>query len=85
MSCSSVQTSASNTGALPSSDLASSVSRRTFLEPKPGLLVTAELEKAIDECESKVARIAKQCRAKNKKFRDIEFNLENKSTDVFTG
>lgn len=35
----------------------------------PGILVTAELEKAIEECKKKVTRIAKACRASNKKFR----------------
>ena len=39
------------------------------IQPLPGLLVTAELEKAIEECKNKVARIAKACRASNKKFR----------------
>ena len=34
-----------------------------------GLLVTAELEKALEECKAKVARVAKQCRAQNRKFR----------------
>ncbi|KAG6850388.1 hypothetical protein H0H93_013943 [Arthromyces matolae] len=48
----------------------------TFVQLKPGLLVTAELEKAIEECNLKVERIAKECRAKNRKFRDIEFDLE---------
>lgn len=47
------------------------------VQPLPGLLVTAELEKAIEECKKKVARIAKACRASNKKFRDVEFDLEN--------
>ncbi|KAG6832571.1 hypothetical protein H0H87_001227 [Tephrocybe sp. NHM501043] len=49
----------------------------TFVQPKPGLLVTAELDKAIEECKLRVARIVKECRAKNRKFRDIEFDLEN--------
>jgi hypothetical protein len=38
-------------------------------QPLPGLLVTVELENAINECKKKVARIAKACRAGNKKFR----------------
>ncbi|RDB20781.1 Calpain-9 [Hypsizygus marmoreus] len=46
-------------------------------QAQPGLLVTAELEKALEECKAKVGRIAKECRAKNRKFRDIEFDLEN--------
>jgi hypothetical protein len=37
----------------------------------PGILVTAELEKAIEECNKKVIRIAKACRASNKKFRFV--------------
>ncbi|KAG6865595.1 hypothetical protein C0991_001144, partial [Blastosporella zonata] len=49
----------------------------TSVQPKPGLLVTVELEKAIEECKLRVARIVKECRAKNSKFRDIEFDLEN--------
>ena len=34
-----------------------------------GLLVTAELSNALEDCKAKVARIAKECRAKNRKFR----------------
>ncbi|KAK0497318.1 hypothetical protein EDD18DRAFT_149737 [Armillaria luteobubalina] len=42
-----------------------------------GLLVTDELEKAIVDCKAKVERIAKECKAKNRKFRDHEFDLQN--------
>ncbi|KAK7052859.1 hypothetical protein VNI00_004178 [Paramarasmius palmivorus] len=42
-----------------------------------GLLVTDELESALTACKERVARIAKECRARNRKFRDIEFDLEN--------
>ncbi|KAH9479886.1 Calpain [Psilocybe cubensis] len=50
---------------------------KTFAKQEAGLLVTKELENAIEECRKKVERIAKECRAKNRKFRDIEFDLEN--------
>ncbi|KAJ7589146.1 hypothetical protein C8J56DRAFT_937820 [Mycena floridula] len=43
---------------------------------KAGRLVTGDLETAIAECKAKVDRIAKECRAKNRKFRDTEFDLE---------
>ncbi|PBK99094.1 cysteine proteinase [Armillaria gallica] len=42
-----------------------------------GLLLTVELEKAVVDCKAKVERIAKECKAKNRKFRDHEFDLQN--------
>ncbi|KAF7371261.1 Cysteine proteinase [Mycena sanguinolenta] len=51
----------------------------SFTQPasKSGLVVTGELDKALEECKAAVARIAKECRTKNRRFRDIEFDLEN--------
>ncbi|KAJ6472034.1 cysteine proteinase [Mycena sanguinolenta] len=56
-----------------------STQQAAFVQPqeKASLLVTEELDKALDESKAKVARIAKECRLKNRKFRDIEFDLEN--------
>ena len=41
----------------------------TLAKEQVGLLVTKELEKAIEDCKARVARIAKDGRAKNRKFR----------------
>lgn len=38
-------------------------------ERQAGLLVTAELDKALEECKARVAAISKLCRAKNQKYR----------------
>jgi len=56
-----------NTGTLTNTE-------KTALEPrKPkravGLLVTAELDTAIEQCRRKVQAIAKDCRARNRKYR----------------
>jgi len=44
-----------------------------FVDPeqKPGLLVTDELDVAIEECRRKVELISKDCRSKNRKFRYV--------------
>ncbi|KAF5385770.1 hypothetical protein D9615_002207 [Tricholomella constricta] len=46
-------------------------------QKRGGLLVTDELNKALEECKSRVAQIAENCRGRNRKFRDIEFDLQN--------
>ncbi|KAJ6520702.1 hypothetical protein DFH09DRAFT_1426882 [Mycena vulgaris] len=53
--------------------------KASFAQPPgtSGLIVTSELDEALEECKATVSRIAKECRAKNRKFRDIEFDLEN--------
>ncbi|KAG9022453.1 hypothetical protein FRB95_014777 [Tulasnella sp. JGI-2019a] len=42
---------------------------------KAGLLVTDELQKAIDRCKAKVEKLAGECLRGNRKFRDIEFDI----------
>ncbi|KAF9449386.1 cysteine proteinase [Macrolepiota fuliginosa MF-IS2] len=49
----------------------------TYVSKKPNLLQTPELESVIASCKKRVERIAKDCRAGNRKFRDVEFDLEN--------
>ncbi|KAH7100356.1 cysteine proteinase [Auriculariales sp. MPI-PUGE-AT-0066] len=45
-------------------------------ESRAGLLVTAELDTAIERCKAKVSRLAATCRRRNLRFRDIEFDLD---------
>ncbi|KAJ6461187.1 hypothetical protein C8R47DRAFT_1160099 [Mycena vitilis] len=61
--------------------------KATFSQPpdSSGLNVTSELDKALEECKAKVAQIAKECRTNNRKFRDIEFDLENDKDACLNG
>ncbi|THU94561.1 cysteine proteinase [Dendrothele bispora CBS 962.96] len=52
---------------------------------KAGLLVTNELGKALRDCKAKVDRISRDCRMKNRKFRDLEFDLEYDSRRCLHG
>ncbi|KAJ6589388.1 hypothetical protein B0H19DRAFT_1248934 [Mycena capillaripes] len=48
-----------------------------YVSPTIGLLCTPELETVIAECKSTVSRIAKKCKARNCRYRDIDFDLGN--------
>lgn len=41
----------------------------SFEQERPALLVSRELEKAIEDCKKKVAQISKACRGKNRRYR----------------
>ncbi|KAF8889514.1 hypothetical protein CPB84DRAFT_1711621 [Gymnopilus junonius] len=49
----------------------------SYAQQQLGVSVTKGMRKAYDECKATVERIAAQCRAKNRRFRDVEFDLEN--------
>ncbi|KAF4610983.1 hypothetical protein D9613_006504 [Agrocybe pediades] len=42
-----------------------------------GISIVAERDAAYAECKATVERIARQCRAKNRKFRDVEFDIDS--------
>ncbi|KAH9479920.1 Calpain-9 [Psilocybe cubensis] len=63
----------------------SSILPSTPPPPQVGLIVTEELQQALKDCKEKVERIAKECRAANRKFRDIEFDLENDTVRCLYG
>ncbi|RQM26542.1 hypothetical protein B5M09_006158 [Aphanomyces astaci] len=48
---------------------------------KPSLLSTASLSNAIARCKEEVATIVAECRANNRVFRDIDFDLSNNEDD----
>ncbi|KAF7299680.1 Calpain catalytic domain-containing protein [Mycena chlorophos] len=50
-----------------------------------GLLGSPELETVLEDCRLSVARIAKQCRAKNIRYRDIDFDVENDQDRCLNG
>ncbi|KAJ7659255.1 cysteine proteinase [Mycena polygramma] len=50
-----------------------------------GLLSTPELDSVLQECRSHVARIAKQCRARNLRYRDPDFDVENDQDKCLNG
>ncbi|KAJ7479510.1 hypothetical protein FB451DRAFT_1395096 [Mycena latifolia] len=50
-----------------------------------GLLSTPELDTVVAECSSHVARIAKQCNARNLRYRDIDFDVENDQDRCLNG
>ncbi|KAF8194988.1 hypothetical protein BJ912DRAFT_1085666 [Pholiota molesta] len=51
----------------------------SYAQQQLGASATEGMRRAYAECKAAVARIAAQCRAKNRKFRDVEFDLENDS------
>ncbi|PPQ91204.1 hypothetical protein CVT25_001220 [Psilocybe cyanescens] len=55
----------------------STVNMVSYAQQQLAVSITEGMKQAYDECKATVHRIAAQCRAKNRKFRDVEFDLEN--------
>ncbi|KAJ7186437.1 cysteine proteinase [Mycena filopes] len=53
--------------------------------PPIGLLCTPELDAVLAECRSTVARIAKQCKARNLRHRDVDFDIGNERARTLNG
>ncbi|OQS03485.1 hypothetical protein THRCLA_04210, partial [Thraustotheca clavata] len=51
---------------------------------KPSLLATESLSNAIAACNAEVAEIAEECRANNRAFRDIEFDIAGNEYDCLS-
>ncbi|KAJ2936231.1 hypothetical protein H1R20_g863, partial [Candolleomyces eurysporus] len=49
----------------------------TYAQYQLGVSIYEEKKKAIAQCKAMVERIVAQCRRKNRRFRDIEFDVEN--------
>ncbi|KAJ6456269.1 hypothetical protein C8R47DRAFT_1203667, partial [Mycena vitilis] len=50
-----------------------------------GLLSTPELNGVLQQCRSQVARIAKRCKARNLRYRDPDFDVENAKDKCLNG
>ncbi|PPR07664.1 hypothetical protein CVT26_001594 [Gymnopilus dilepis] len=57
----------------------STVNVVSYAQQQLGVSVTKGMRQAYEECKTTVERIAAQCKAKNRRFRDVEFDLENDS------
>ncbi|RXW23953.1 hypothetical protein EST38_g1919 [Candolleomyces aberdarensis] len=54
-------------------------------EKQIGLFVTEELGHAIEACRDRVQRIAAECKARNTRFRDLEFDVQLDSARCLSG